>query len=162
MELRASITPAGVSKLSKVQFDFKRTKETKTWVKNGAGAWTLHTIGNSPVGSNDDPNNKDEDLNNKDDIIWVIDSPGWGEPNGIATHDFLKREMQFAEWVELVLNQESNSVIVRPGIRASSNVNWYNVLSILKGTDGKWKRDDSNGSNKIRLGTISIGANPQH
>jgi len=160
MELRATITPAGVSALDGVQFDFKRTVEKKLWFKNvGDPNWTIDAGNTLPAGTGDDTHNNDEDLHDNNDVIWAIDGPGLA--SDVALDDFLAVEFDFREPVHLILNGADNTVNPASGQECSEKFEWYSILNVKKNTTtGKWIRNLDR-KNEIKQGAITIGNQPQ-
>lgn len=156
-EIRASISPSGVSALDGVQFDFKRIKEQRAWSKTDAAeTWTedFHV-----TNVNDDGHNDDEDLHDKNDVIWAFDTAG--RADGAADPDLTVSEWNFREYVNLILNQLTNKVNPMNGLRVSRDLNWHAIVNLKKsGATGKWIRNSAL-KNHIREGTITIGVQPQ-
>lgn len=157
MELKGTMTPGGVSAIPGVQFDFKRTKQLKTFWKNtGDAAWGIQD--SDPAGTPDDTGNQDEDLHDGNDIIWVVDLPGG--PAGTATRDLLQQEYDMREWVDLILNKPSNATTAMSGQKCSNVFSWYSILNAKKdAATGKWVRNNAR-RNEIRQGTLTIGNTP--
>ena len=157
-ELRAALTPAGVSGLglSWVQFDFKRTKRGRLWRRNaGDGQWTLDH--DEPLGP-DDTDNDDEDLHDENEVVWSVDSPGILTT---ANVDFMQLEQAFEETVELILNQADNTHDAKTGPLISEPFKWYSIINLTKDAEGAMVRNTAR-RNEIRPGNLSIGDQPHN
>gem|GEM_PF-3026419 len=157
MELKGTVAPTGVSALSGVQLDFKRTAQRKTFWKNLADAnWAVQS--SVPAGSPDDGTNTDEDLHDGNDAVWVVDLPGIGA--GTAGRDLAQQEVDMREWVELILNQGSNATAPMSGTTCSNTCSWYSIVNAMKSpTTGEWVRNGDR-RNEIRPGALTIGVAP--
>ncbi len=161
-EIKATIIPQGVSALGGVQFDFKRTKEAKSWKKKaGDKKWTVQAV--YPAGSDDDPDNEDEDLHDRNDVVWVIDAPGFAWKR-TESWDFRVQEAEFIESLHLILNQKSNRKKAISGTLISNELKWYSIVNCKKDPQEKpknarWVRNTDR-LNHIREGDITIGDQP--
>lgn len=166
MEIQGEVLPVAVTKLEGVQFDFKRTKEVKTWVKYSAtDPWQTDCTKPAACGTGDDDfKNTDEDLHDQNGFIWVIDTVchgGIGPQGGFAA-----RDATFFEVVHLILNatiRNDTTPLADPNRIVSDPMGWHGQLRLKIRTryDPDWLVRDTSGSNAIEEGTITIGAQPQ-
>ncbi|MCH8048403.1 MAG: Ig-like domain-containing protein [Planctomycetes bacterium] len=156
-EIRASISPSGVSALEGVQFDFKRRMDRRIFEKNvDDETWAADELEED---LDDDSSNEDEDLHDANDVIWVNDTPGVLGTAVVET-DFAAIEWNFREHVDLILNQVPNTTTPMSGLRVSRDLDWHSILNVRKSSTGNWIRNDSR-KNRIGEGAITIGTQPQ-
>ena len=162
MEVRATITPDGVSALGKVQFEFTRTVVGRAWAKNAIGdPWQdiSEAAGLDPVTpQNDDATNKDEDLHDGNDVIWSTDSTGQG--GGPAPVEFMAVETNFSQTIELLLDKDPNTVNPINGPSISDEFKWNSILNLKEDGEGNTSRNTDR-KNQIKQGVLTIGTNPQ-
>jgi len=160
MELRGTIAPSGAAQVSILQFDFKRTKEAKEWVKGlNDAAWLLQTT--IPAGATDDGTNEDEDLHDRNGFIWSSDAPGVRLGKAKQAFDLYTQQQSFVETVHLLINKADNTVTPGVGLTASEAFAWHSFMTLrYSNPQGYVRYSVPTEKNEIKPGPAVIGQQP--
>ncbi|HSJ56102.1 MAG TPA: DUF4157 domain-containing protein [Anaerolineae bacterium] len=135
------------------RYDFKRTRESGTWVGNGA--W--RQIEYDAPGTDDDTlGNSDEDLTPDPRLnhIYSVDAPGFSSLDPTDVHPLPRgtseyvRKHSFEEWVVVKVGAGSWT-------RASDVLSWHSSVWLEK-VNGRWQRK-TGAMNQVAPGPIPVG-----
>ena len=146
MECQGTIKPSGVT--NEVQFDIKRDKWRKTWIKFEEGEWQLS--GDATPWENDDLWDTDEDLTpSPSNHIYSVDGPGY--PGKSRIYDYRAYIGDFREWVKVKIDGT--------WYQCSDYYKWHSQMYL------EWKNDteitrDSLGLQKLSAGWITVPDSP--